>query len=315
MAHPLFSRSVLTLHSLSNRRFVHSKNNILDYDLFTPKTEVSSAIPPVIFLHGLLGNRKNNRSAARSLADQLQTPFIVPDLRNHGTSFHAEPMNYRTMSDDITTLIQSLPSTIPKHQGFIILGHSMGAKVAMIHALRYPEIVKGVVSIDNIPYTNPEDSFIEFEKFHIGLRTLDWCVKTHPDWSLSTIKSYLMKHVEPIEKVVNFWLTNIVVKQGVLTPKVPFETLNRSVEDILQWKMTEYDDLEPFADQEAVGPLLIVKANYSKFVGHDIHTHAITKFFPRYELKPIDAGHWLVTERKADFVRIVRDWISQNFKK
>lgn len=308
------NRLLFTIRNLSNKRFVHLKTNILDYDLFTPKTQGSNPIPPIIFLHGLLGNRKNNRSAARSLVEQLETSLIVPDLRNHGTSFHAEPMNYKAMSDDITALIESLPSIIPRHQGFIILGHSMGAKVAMVHALRYPKIVRGVVSIDNIPYANPEDSYIEFEKFHLGLRTLDWCVKTHPDWTLSAIKSYLMKHVEPMEKVVNFWLTNIVVKQGLLTPKVPFEILNKSIEDILQWKMTEYDDLEPFAGQKDIGPLLIIKANYSRFVGHDIHTHAISKFFSQHQVKPIDAGHWLVTERKNEFVKIVRDWVNENFR-
>lgn len=298
-----------------NCRYIHNKSKVLDYDIFITKNNPSlnSKIPPIIFLHGLLGNRKNNRSAAKSLADVLKVPLIVPDMRNHGSSFHADPMNYRALSDDITKLIEALPSTIPKHHGFIILGHSMGAKVAMIHALRNPKLIKGVISIDNIPYTNPEDSFIEFEKFHIGLRTLDWCVKTHPDWSLNTMKEYLIKWVEPSEKLVNFWLTNIIVKDGKLFPKVPFGTLNACVEDILQWKMEQYGDLEPLADQKNSPPLLIIKANYSKFVGNDIHTHAISRFFPNYHIKPIDAGHWLVTEKKAEFVRIVSNWVNSTF--
>lgn len=306
----LFSQSFRYNHSIST-----SGSDILDYDLFIPnsKHDSKSAMPPMIFLHGLLGNRKNNRSSAKLLANQLQTPFIVPDLRNHGSSFHSKIMNYRSMSDDITKLIESLPSTVPRHRGFVILGHSMGAKVAMIHALRNPKTVKGVVSIDNIPYINPEDSYIEFEKFHIGLRTLDWCVKTHPDWSLPEIKSYLMKWVEPSEKIVNFWLTNIVTDNGKLVPKVPFDILNENVEDILQWKMEEYGDLENFAGQKDIAPLLIIKANYSKFVGNDIHAHAISKFFCNYQIKPIDSGHWLVTERKLEFVKIVREWALAKF--
>lgn len=280
---------------------------VLDYDLFSPKE--NSSLPPVIFLHGLLGNRRNNRSAAKLLSDQLNTHFIVPDLRNHGTSFHAVPMNYKTMSDDISKLIENLPSTIPRHHGFIILGHSMGAKVAMIHALRFPKTIKGVVSIDNIPYTNPENSFVEFQKFHIGLQTLNWCIKTHPDWSLNELKNYLKKWVEPNEIIVNFWLSNVVSKNKKLIAKVPFEVLNNSIEDILQWRMENFGDLEPLANQSETPPLLIIKANYSKFVGNDIHTHAISKYFPQYSVEPIDAGHWLVTERKLEFVRIVKDWI------
>jgi pimeloyl-ACP methyl ester carboxylesterase len=313
MLNAINGRPLLSISRTQNIRFIHLKNDVLDYDLFTPKTNTSKPIPPIIFLHGLLGNRKNNRSSARQLAEQLETPFIVPDLRNHGTSFHAEPMNYKTMSDDITKLIENLPSTISRHQGFIILGHSMGAKVAMIHALRFPNLVKGVVSIDNIPYQNPEDSFIEFEKFHIALHTLNWCVKKHPEWTLNEVKSYLIKYVEPAENIVNFWLTNIVEKNGKLSPKIPFEILNRSVDDVLHWKMEQYGDLDQFSHQKNIAPLLIIKANYSKFIGSDIHTHAIAKFFPDYHVKPIDAGHWIVTERKNDFIKIVKDWVSERF--
>lgn len=46
----------------------------------------SREVPPVIFLHGLLGNKKNFISLGTSLAAQLQTPrrIIAVDLRNHG---------------------------------------------------------------------------------------------------------------------------------------------------------------------------------------------------------------------------------------
>lgn len=43
--------------------------------------------PPAIFLHGLLGNKRNFASIARSLAQQLDRPrrILGLDLRNHGT--------------------------------------------------------------------------------------------------------------------------------------------------------------------------------------------------------------------------------------
>jgi hypothetical protein len=43
--------------------------------------------PPVLFLHGLLGNKKNFISLGTALAAQLETPrrILSVDLRNHGT--------------------------------------------------------------------------------------------------------------------------------------------------------------------------------------------------------------------------------------
>lgn len=292
-------------------RFVHNTNGLLDYDILEPKQK--SHIPPAIFLHGLLGNRRNNKSACRMLAERLQTPFILPDLRNHGTSFHAEPFTYKTMTDDLNFLIDNLPESIPKDEGFIILGHSMGAKVAMIHALRHPDQVKGVVSVDNIPYVNPDRSLDTFEKFHISIRFILNCIKKHPEWTLSDLKKHMMKWVEPSELITDYWLANITRRGGVLTPKVPLEMINNSIEEVLDWKLEDYGDLEEYAHQKNMPPLTIIRANYSKIVGTDIHKHAIQKYFPDYEIAPIDCGHWVVTEKRHEFVKIVEDWAFRRF--
>lgn len=263
-------------------------------------------------MHGLLGNKRNNRTAARSLSEQLRTPVIVPDLRNHGTSFHSTEMNYGVMSDDVTTLMKQLPADTLS-SGCILVGHSMGAKVAMLHGVRYPKDIHGVVSIDNIPYANPIQCYTEFQKFHIAMKTMSWCVREHPEWGLAEMKAYLQKWIEPSTLVVNYYMSNIAVKQGKLIEKVPLQTLNDSVEDVLGWKMREFGDVEQFSGQSGVGPLLIIRANYSNFVGSDIHTHAISKYYPDFEVADINSGHWVVTEKKNEFVSIVKNWVVKKF--
>ena len=84
--------------------------------------------PALMLLHGLYGYGRNWLGMGRSLAADYQV--ILPDLRNHGDSFHAETWDYPSMAADIAELADAL-----ELKTFALLGHSMGGKVAMHYAL------------------------------------------------------------------------------------------------------------------------------------------------------------------------------------
>lgn len=97
---------------------------------------------PLIILHGLFGISDNWVTYGRRIADEGFDVYI-PDQRNHGMSPHSDVFNYLAMTDD---LFQFIEEENIKHP--ILLGHSMGGKVAMRFALEYPEIVKKLVVVD-----------------------------------------------------------------------------------------------------------------------------------------------------------------------
>src|SRR5674476_1581412 len=96
---------------------------------------------PLIILHGLLGLSDNWVSIGKKLA--LNYNVIIPDLRNHGQSPHSSNFNYDVMAEDIVELLDDLgmPSAV-------IMGHSMGGKVAMQFALQYPEKTDKLIVVD-----------------------------------------------------------------------------------------------------------------------------------------------------------------------
>ena len=75
----------------------------------------------VIILHGLLGTHSNWNSLAKQLSTHYKV--VLPDLRNHGQSFHTNTMNYTEMAKDIFNLMNEL--SIKKAH---IIGHSNGRK-------------------------------------------------------------------------------------------------------------------------------------------------------------------------------------------
>jgi esterase len=103
---------------------------------------------PLIIAHGFLGSLDNWRTMSTRLAAHCRVYAV--DLRNHGRSPHSNVMNYLVMAQDLREFIENHGLRSP-----VILGHSMGGKVAMQLALQYPEQVDKLVIVDIAPKSYP----------------------------------------------------------------------------------------------------------------------------------------------------------------
>jgi len=99
---------------------------------------------PLVILHGLLGSSRNWLSAGRDLTAHFQVHLL--DLRNHGQSPWSPEMNYTVMVDDVLSWMNA--------QGLgrvHLVGHSLGGKLAMRLACRYPERLESLTVVDIAP--------------------------------------------------------------------------------------------------------------------------------------------------------------------
>ncbi len=69
------------------------------------------------------------------------------DLRGHGDSAWAEPASYcwKYFSDDINALVEKLDL-----RDYVLVGHSMGGMVSLVHAATHPGRVGALVVIDSV---------------------------------------------------------------------------------------------------------------------------------------------------------------------
>lgn len=59
----------------------------------------------------------------------------------------------------------------------------------------------------------------------------------------------------------------------------------------------------PFKDPDELrydGPTLFIRGSKSHYVADDV-LPLIGRFFPRFELRDIESGHWVISERSQDF--------------
>lgn len=100
--------------------------------------------PVLVVLHGLLGSSRNWQTAGRDLAEQFHVCAL--DLRNHGSSPHAETMTYDDHAGDVVAWLDAHGLARVS-----LLGHSMGGKTAMLVACRQPERVERLMVADIAP--------------------------------------------------------------------------------------------------------------------------------------------------------------------
>ncbi|KAJ7949766.1 Alpha/beta hydrolase domain-containing protein 11 [Quillaja saponaria] len=117
---------------------VANSSEILEYDLVQGALVRWSSImdrasrdpPTAVFLHGILGSRKNWGTFAQRLAKEFPTwQFLLVDLRCHGDSASIKkrgPHNVASTAHDVLKLVQQLRIT-PR----VLVGHSFGGKVVL----------------------------------------------------------------------------------------------------------------------------------------------------------------------------------------
>ena len=96
---------------------------------------------PLVILHGLFGFSDNWQTHAKKFSDYYRV--ILVDLRNHGHSPWSEEFSYQLMVNDLVELFNKLNLT-----DVILLGHSMGGKVAMHFAQAHSEFIEKLIVVD-----------------------------------------------------------------------------------------------------------------------------------------------------------------------
>ena len=98
----------------------------------------------IVILHGLMGSSENWRGVRAALADRRR--IICLDLPNHGRSSHVAFFDLRSMGDDVAETLESLGVGRA-----VVMGHSLGGKVAMQMASDHADRLRGLVVVDISP--------------------------------------------------------------------------------------------------------------------------------------------------------------------
>jgi pimeloyl-ACP methyl ester carboxylesterase len=246
---------------------------------------------PIIILHGIFGTSDNWFSYARRLSQEGFEVFTL-DQRNHGQSPHSDIFNYLAMTDDLFDFIDEHDIEDP-----IILGHSMGGKVAMRFALENPQLVSKLIVVDiSLKAYGPR-------KQHRSIIQ-----------AMKSVDLSALKNRSDVEEQISQLVPEIRIRQFIM------KNLHRKEKDEFEWRIN-IPGIEKNLDQLFDGidtitkfdkPTLFVKGGASDYILLDDYDQ-IRYNFPNAEIITIaDASHWVHVESPERFYQLTMGFAGGN---
>jgi len=248
---------------------------------------------PLVILHGLYGCSDNWIPIGKQLSSYFEV--YIPDLRNHGQSPHNEIHNYSALKDDLHDFFEDL-----KIEKAIIMGHSMGGKIAMLFTNEFPEKVNKLIVVDIFAKSyNEENSKIINHKL---------ILETLLNFDLQKLTSFteaekLLSEMIEDKRLIKFLVKNIKKNEN-----------NR-----FEWKLNLsalYANIQLIADgfdanelKKQEIPVLFLKGENSDYIKSE-DFEIIKHIYLNSRIVTINnSGHWLHAEQPEIFITEVLNFI------
>lgn len=244
----------------------------------------------VVFLHGLFGRGKNFTRVATGLLPEALS--LLVDLPNHGESGWTQSVDYAQIADTVAGFLrEDCASTGPVD----IVGHSMGGKVAMVLALRHPDLVRRLVVVDISPRSTLS-SGSEFVHLLTSLKALDLQSLTR-----RIDASEALRQAIPQDMVRGFLLQNLIRTDTGFAWQPNLDVLLQKIDIIMGFPTIEEPQFQ--------GPVLWIRGDQSNYV-RDEDQPAMRALFPHAELLTVHgAGHWVHAEKTEEVIAALRGFL------
>lgn len=243
-----------------------------------------------MFLHGLFGRGKNFTTIAQALAPEVQS--LLVDLPNHGQSGWTEGFDYADIADLVAA---HLRERFAADSPVDVVGHSMGGKVAMVLALRHPDLVRRLVVIDISPTVGGEVRG-EFPHLLAALASLDLSAVVKRGDASAALTEQI-----PNNTVRGFLMQNLKREGDRFAWEPNLDLLRAELGTVMSFP----EDPGPPFD----GPVLWIGGEKSDYVT-DADASAMRALFPRaHRITVKGAGHWVHAEQPRTVVAALRDFL------
>lgn len=243
----------------------------------------------IIILHGLFGSSDNWQTFAKALAGAGYEVMLV-DLRNHGLSPHADEFNFTIMASDVKELMDS-----ENFDQTILMGHSLGGKVAMKFAELYSEKISKLIVVDIAPRF--------YEVHHRQILDTLLQVDTTQSTTRPAVEEILKSGIEDFA-TRQFLMKNLYWKEkDRLDWRFNLKVINEKIGAVGE----EISYTFPFTK-----PTMFVKGEKSNYISTKDET-AIMKMYSNVQIKTAPgSGHWVHADNAEWLLSTVLEFVTIN---
>ena len=254
---------------------------------------VGTSGPRVAFLHGLFGQGRNWSTIAKALAgpDGDRARCTLVDLPDHGRSPWSHALSFESYAASVADTLRAVDPG-----PWVVVGHSLGGKTAMVMALRQPDLVSRLVVVDIAPR-----SYGSLERFGGYIREM----QALPLAEITDRADAEARFAEPNPGVKSFLLQNLRRDGDGWRWQANVELFaadaDRGSDSVFADFPLAARDVEPYA-----GPVLWVAGGESGYIRPE-DAEGMRALFPRVRLLTVKgASHWVHTDAPQVVVEALR---------
>ena len=267
----------------------------------TPQKEQNSP-QALVLLHGAASNATrwwHFTRHSRLAADQL---LLCPDLRGHGESMWRGPACIEDWIQDIAALLQ--------HEHLsraIVVGHCLGANIALNFAARYPAMCNGLVLIEPMAREAVRGILSRLRPLVPAFRLLVALIK---------LLNRLGVHRRQLKTLDLQQLDRRVHDASPDELQTMLKEYGRPKHDLKVIPTAQYlnnliEIMRPLPVTEVHCPALVIQSH-----GHSITdpecTQHLLQALPHVEFATVDAEHWLPALHPDKLCKLIDNWVLKN---
>ena len=258
----------------------------------------------IVLVHGLASNMTRWSEFAEQTRLRKEWDLLRLDLRGHGQSMTRGRIGMEVWSDDLAALLDA-----ERCESAVVIGHSLGAHLALHFAARFPARVRGLVLIDPVfpqalrghrrwlrrlrPLLTFAAATIRFvnalgiRRRHFArrdLRVLDEQVRSEL-LAAGNARAFVERYSSPLADIKFFPVSHYLTELGEMLRPLP----------------------EPSRLQIPTLVLLSRGITYTDPAA----TERLLDEAPNVERVTINAFHWPLTERPAEVRRAIEAWVKE----
>lgn len=257
---------------------------------------------PIVLLHGAASNSTrwwHFVENSRLTADRL---LLRPDLRGNGESIWRGPARLEDWSQDIAEMLWHEQIT-----SAIIVGHCLGANIAINFASRYPEMCAGLVLIEPIARKAVNGTLARLLKF---LPLLQFGIVLFKRLNQIGIYRRRLKSVnlQVLDRCVHE-ANNVALERTLAKHGSPWHDI--SVTPTTQYLENFIEIMRPLPVSSVRCSCLVIQSSGQR-ITNPVRTRIKLEALPSVEFVEVESEHWLPTTQPDRLCRLVDAWVMRH---
>lgn len=271
---------------------------------FYPAKEKSRGV--LVLLHGVASNGSRYEEFAETCSQHRHWDIVRMDLRGHAGSVANKVATLETWSADVAQIIRDLG--VDK---VLLLGHSLGAQIAMRFAVLYPELLKGLILLDPLVSQAYTQKTYDIQKKKPIVHSIE---KSARFLNLFGLRRKLVPQNLREKDAV----ARVMIAKGGADFQAFIERYSSPKFDVKLIHMAQYmrDIIEtgrPTPDSECFkSPTLVLAAKNGTYVKADI-VQSWVEAMDSGELVTVPCAHWPLTECPDAVSAAIDSWTERHF--